>query len=265
MVELNTPLIFLQTGLRRMESGDLEGARDALLQAANSGDPDVAPQAANALALVVAESDPAMAEAALKLSIQSGHQLFAYGAAWGLGVLYQDHGNLPAALQSFELAAQAPDEETAALAREAVLSLSDTHAEVIAGMDPPEAAFTHGIHLRALGDLAGAVAALERCIATRDAEFAPYAACQLGTLMAAEGNPEAAKRPLALAVQSMHDVYTPLSANLLAELLMDDGAPADARELLVLAARHRNPDPDNARRVTEILAGLLAEGSQVPN
>lgn len=261
MVELNTPLIFLQAGLRRMESGDLAGAQEALLQAANSGDPEVAPQAANALGLVVAETDPAMAEAAFKLSIESGHQLFAYGAAWALGVLYQDHGNLPAALQSFELAAQAPDEETAAMAREAVLSLSDTHAELIAGMDPPEAAFTHGIHLRAIGDLSGAVAALERCIATGDAEFAPYAACQLGTFMAAEGNPEAAKRPLALAVQSGHDVYAPLSANLLAELLMDDGAPAEARELLVLAARHPNPDPDNAQRVTGILAGLLAEDS----
>lgn len=258
MIELNTAQIFLDSGLRMAESGDLAGAQEALTQAADSGHPEAAPQAANALGWLVADSDPALAESAFKLSIEHGHPFFSSGAAFALGMLYDQHGNLAEALQSFELAVQSPDQETAELARGAVRSLGDTHAARIAAMDPPEAAFTDGCYLRAAGDLAGAVAAFERCMGTGDAEFAPYAGCQLGAIMAAEGEFEKAKSPLRLAVRSGHSFYAPAAAYVLAEILLDEGDRAGGSELLALAVDH--PDPGTAGNAAAMLADLRAGG-----
>jgi len=257
MIELGTPRHLLDMGLRMADAGDLLGARAALLDAVNSGDPEIAPQAANALGLLVADNDPALAEAAFKLAIGSGHRHHGARAAFALASLYQQHSNLPGALQMFEVATHSPDEETAALAKEAVRSLGDAQALLIAGMGPAEAAFTEGCHLRVAGDLAGAIAAFQRCMATGDDEFAPYAGCQLGAIMAAEGDIENAKPPLWLAVRSGHAVYAPVSAYVLAEVLLDEGDRAGALELLPLAVRH--PDPDTARNATAMLADLRAE------
>lgn len=256
MIELGTPRYFLDAGLRMVGAGDLSGAQDFLLKAVNSGDAEVLPQAAHSLGVLLMESDPVTAEKAFQLAIDSGDRQFGGLAAFALASLYQHHGNLVAALQMFEVATHASDEETSALAREAMRSLSDARAELMAGMGPAEAAFTEGVHLRATGDDAGAVAALERCMATEDAEFAPYAASTLGAIMAGDGDFERAKPPLLAAVQSGHATYAPMSAYVLAEILLEEGDRAAARELLPLAARH--PDPNTARDATAILADLQA-------
>jgi len=254
MIELGSPHHLLDMGLRLAASGDVPGARDALVRAINSGDHSVVPQAATALGVLVADSDPATAEEALRLAIQSGDPLHGSRAAYVLGSLYQHHGQLPAALQMFEVATTSPEDETAASARDAVRELEHVRGAVTAGMSPVEATFTEGVQLRAAGDLAGAVAAFERCIASGDPEFAPYAGCQLGAILAAEHDYENAKPPLWLAVRSGHDVYAPLSAYVLVQILLEEGDRDAVRELLPVAARH--PDPEIARSMAEAISQL---------
>ncbi|NIH79281.1 tetratricopeptide repeat protein [Amycolatopsis viridis] len=254
MIDFGSPRHLLDMGLRLAASGDVPGAQNVLVKAVESADPEIAPQAANALGRLVADSDPAMAEGAFKFAIEFGGQYHGGQAAFALASLYRQHGELTGAAQMFEVATHCSDEETATLAREALKSLGDAQAELLAGMGAAEAAFTEGLHLQAAGDLSGAAVAFERCMATGDAEFAPYAGCTLGAAMATEGAYDTAKAPLWFAVRSGHDVYAPVSAYVLAEILLEEGDRAGARELLQLATRH--PDPDTARRATAILASL---------
>lgn len=259
MLELGSPQHFLDMGLRMAGSGNMPRARDALLRAANSGDSEIAPHAAHELGLLMTDADPAEAEASFKLAIGSGNQRHGARAAFALASLYQKHGILLAALEMFEVATRSPDDEIAASAREAVRSLGDADVERRAGMSPAEAAFTEGWHLRAAGELAGAIAAFQRCMATGDTEFSPYAGCQLGAILAAEGDFANAKPPLWLAVRSGHAVYAPMSAYVLAEIMLEEGDRSGACELLPLAAQH--PDSDTAHRATVMLNELQSRNS----
>lgn len=235
------------------DSGDLTRAQDAFLRAADSGDPDLAPRAALELGLMLASHDPAGAEAAFKTAIGSGHRLHGTRAAFELGKLHQKLGHLDGALVNFEVAAQSPDDGIATQAREAVRSLGDVAVEQTE-MSSAEGAFNEGCHLRAAGDLPGAVAALQRAIATGDPEYSPYAACQLGAILSAEGDFAGAKPPLRLAVLLGHAEFAPMAAYVLAEIHLEEGDRAGARDLLPIATRH--PDPETARRAAVMLNDL---------
>jgi tetratricopeptide (TPR) repeat protein len=259
MIELGTPQHFLDMGLRMADSGDIPRARDALLRAVNSGDPEIAPHAAHELGLLMADSDPGTAEAAFRLAIESGNRYYGSHAAFALASLYQQDGHLQGALGMFELAAQSSDDDIAVRAREAAQSLSKVKVGQTADMSPAAAAFTEGCYQRAAGDLAGAIEAFQRCMATGDTEFAPHAGCQLGAILAAEGDYENAKPSLWLAVRSGHNLYSPISAYVLSEILLEEGDQAGARTMLPLAVRH--PDPNTARKATAMLADLQTENS----
>jgi hypothetical protein len=240
--------------MRMAGSGDLLRAQDAFLRAGDSGDPELAPRAALELGLMLAPHDPAGAEAAFKMAIGSGHRLHGTRAAFELGKLHQKLGHLSGALVNFEVAAQSPDDGIATQAKEAVRSLGDVAVERRAEMSPGEAAFNEGCHLRAAGDLPGAVAALQRAIATEDPEYSPYAACQLGAILSAEGDFAGAKPPLRLAVLLGHAEFAPIAAYVLAEIHLEEGDRAGARQLLPIATRH--PDPDTAGKAAAMLDDL---------
>jgi tetratricopeptide (TPR) repeat protein len=257
MSEVGSSQHFLTLGLRMAACGDLPRAKEAFLRAANSGDPELAPRAALELGRMLAFDDPAGAEDAFRMAIGAGHQLHGTRAAFELGTLYQKRGHFTAALVNFEAAAQSPDDGIAAQAKEAVRSLGDVAVELQAEMSPGEAAFNEGCHLRAAGDLPGAVAALQRAIATGDPEYSPYAACQLGAILSAEGDFARAKPPLRLAVLLGHAEFAPMAAYVLAEIHLEEGDRTGACELLPVATRH--PDPDTAGRAAAMLSDLRSQ------
>lgn len=259
MNESGNPQQRFATGMNKAEAGDIAEAVKDLAAAADSGDPEVSPEAAHALGQLVWDSDVEYAEWAFKLAIGSGQQDPGTRAAFSLAQLYQERQRLDAALEMYELAILSPDESIVAQAREAVRSLGAAHAARTAEMSPAEAAFTEGLHLRASGDLDGATAAFGECMASGDAEFAPYAGCQLGAIMAAEDQPEKAKSPLWFAVRSEHEEYAPIAAYLLAEILLDEGDHATPMRLLPVAQRH--PEADIAEDAAAILAELRAEAN----
>ncbi|MFG2551411.1 tetratricopeptide repeat protein [Streptomyces sp. NPDC048581] len=160
----------LELGALLKLEGDVPGAEEAWRRAAANGDEKrVAPMARFQLAMMLVDegADREDIEALFREVATSGHTDLAPRSWAMLAGLYQDRGDLPAALEAWERAAEWDHAEVVALMEESVPDLNQRMvelAEVLHGGPAPRTAgevLEQADRLRDLGDLAGALAAFE--------------------------------------------------------------------------------------------------------
>jgi tetratricopeptide (TPR) repeat protein len=179
----------------------------ALQRAAGSNDPEMASMAAYNLGILLQEmGDVAGARAAYQQAIASGHYDAAPMAARNLGLLLQEQGDVAGSRAVFD--------------------------RVIASGHPDQAhmaAVNLGVLLREQGDVAGAQAAYQQVIESHDRDKAPIALFNLGVLLREQGDVAGAQAAYQRAIDSGHPDQAPRAAVNLGNLLADQGDVVGAR------------------------------------
>ena len=175
---------------------------------ADSGHTDQAPRAAFNLGVLLAQQgDVAGAKEGYQKAIDSGHTDHAPKAAVGLGVLLIDQGDEAGAKEAFQKAIDSGHTEATRVAA--------------AGL---------GELLAQQGDEAGAKEAFQKAIDSTDTRIASLVAAKLGGLLAQQGDVAGAKEAFQKAIDSGNAEVAARAAASLGVLLVEQGDMADAKE-----------------------------------
>ncbi|WP_027346884.1 tetratricopeptide repeat protein [Hamadaea tsunoensis] len=216
-------------GLAAYFAGQHDAARDGLRKAMAADDPDTTSAAAfNLGVLLVEQGDIAGARAAYRLAADSSHPEAAPMAAYNLGTLLVEQGDVTGALEAYEVA------------------VDSDHPEIA-----PAAAVVLGTLLVEQGDVTGALEAYEVAINSDDPEMAPTAAVHLGKLLREEAPPSVIQEIYQLAIDSDHSEMAPTAAYHLGELLEEQGDVPGA-----LAAYQRAIDSNHPEMAPMAALGL---------
>jgi tetratricopeptide (TPR) repeat protein len=213
--------------------GDVRGAKAAYQRAINSGHAKTAPVAAVRLGDLLGEQgDVRGAKAAYQRAINSGHPGMAAAAAIGLGDLLRERGDVAGAKAAYQRA------------------IDSGHADMAAA-----AAGRLGTLLYQQGDLVGTKAAYQRVLDSGQAELIPSAAVIVGELLQRDGDMAGALTAFERAVDSGHADMAPLAAVSLGNLLKEQGDVAGAKAAYQRAidSRHADQAPVAAVMLGELL------------
>jgi tetratricopeptide (TPR) repeat protein len=182
-------------------------AIQAWRKAADSGHTDMASKAAFNLGVVLAnQGDVQGAKDAYQKAIDSGHADMAPTAAANLGLLLADQGDVQGAKDAYQKA------------------IDSGHADMA-----PAAAANLGGLLKDQGDVQGAKDAYQKAIDSGHADMAPAAAFNLGVMLADQGDVQGAKDAYQKAIDSGHADQAPTAARNLERLLKGQGDANNAK------------------------------------
>jgi len=192
----------------------------ALQRVAHSGQPEMAPMAAYNLGVLLQEQgDVTGAQAAYRQAINSGHPDAAPTAAVNLGILLRLQGDVAGAQAAYQQA------------------INSGHPD-----QAPRAAINLGVLLQEQGDMAGAQAAYRLVIDSGNLDTAPMAMFNLGNLLREQGDVAGAQVAYRQAIDSGHPDQTPRAAINLGNLLQEQGDVASARAAYRRAIEFAHPD-----------------------
>ena len=178
-------------------------AARAWRKAAESGHADLAPRAAYSLGrLLRDDGDVPGAMAAFQQAIDSGHADMAPKAMFSLGLVLKERRDVPGAIVAYQRA------------------IDSGHANWA-----PKAAYNLGLLLRSQGDAPRAMAAFQQAIESGHADIAPKAMFSLGKLLRSQGDAPGAMAAFQQAVDSGHANWAPKAAYNLGLLQNQRGAP----------------------------------------
>ena len=178
----------------------------------DSGDDD-APNAAFSLGVLRKEQGDLVAAAkAFQVAIDSRHADHAPMAAMDLGVVRKEQGDLVAAAKAYQLA------------------IDSRHADAA-----PNAALSLGMLRQEQGDLVAAAMAFQVAIDSGHAGYAPTAAFDLGVVRKEQGDLVAAAEAYQVAIDSGHPDEAPAAAVNLGMLRKEQGDPVAAAEAYQVA------------------------------
>ena len=190
---LLAPLLVLRGLLEVL--GDIPGTltRQVMTLAIQHPSASVRLEAVRLLLARMPQGDPASAEAAYQIAIDSGLPDQTPTAAYKLGLLRENQGDIAGAAAAYEMA------------------IDSGHADAA-----PQAAVNLGLLRKDQGDPVGAAAAYQLAIDSGHADAAPQAAVNLGLLRKDQGDPVGAAAAYQLAIDSADP-----NASVLARELMD--------------------------------------------
>jgi tetratricopeptide (TPR) repeat protein len=179
----------------------------ALQRVAHSGHPEMVPMAAYNLGVLLHElGDVAGARTAYQRALDTGHYDAAPMAAHNLGLLLQEQGDVDGARTAFQQAIDSGHPEQAHMA-----------------------AVNLGVLLRQQGDVDGARTAYHQVIDSGHPDKAPIALFNLGVLLREQGDVEGAQVAYQQAIDSDHPHQMPRAAVNLGNLLGEQGDVAGAK------------------------------------
>jgi tetratricopeptide (TPR) repeat protein len=214
--------------------GEPGAATTAWQRVIDSGHPDVAPMAAFGLGVLLKEQgDLAGARAAWQRGIDSGHPDAAPRAAVNLGILLREWGDAAGARAAWQQA------------------IDSDHPEAT-----PMAAFGLGVLLFEQDDLAGAHTAWQQAIDSDHPDAAPRAALGLGMLFTKQGDLDGGRTAWQRTIDSDHPEVAPMAALGLGMLLAEqdnlDGAHTAWQQAI-------DSDHPEAAPMATFYLGLLLE------
>jgi len=219
----------LTLGFRAYEQGQKESA----VQAFRIASTITAMAAFNLGVLLAEQGDVPGARAAYQVAIDSGDADAAPEAGVNLGALLAEQGDVEGARAVYQV------------------TVDSGHADAA-----PKAAVNLGVLLAEEGDVPGARAAYQVAVDSGDAEAAPPAALGLGVLLAEEGDVPGARAAYQVAVDSGDAAAAPKAAFYLGGLLAEEGDVPGARAAYQVAidSGHADATPKAALGLGVLLA-----------
>lgn len=231
------PTAMLMLGNLHRDLRDTNAAKAAFHRAMDSGDDDVAPKAAfNLGSMLYQEGDTEGARAALQYAADAGHPQASPLAAFNLGVLLAETGDTDGARDAYQRAAAFRNPDITRDAMRRTLQL--------------------GILLAEKGDLNGARLAYHTAVGFGVPDMAPWPMMNLAIALSEHGDAETARAASQKGADSGHSPVVAVASLLLGGLLEGQGDTAAARDAYQRAVDSAYPELAAAASLG--LGGLLA-------
>jgi tetratricopeptide (TPR) repeat protein len=236
------PTAMLMLGNLHRDLRDIDAAKAAFHRAMDSGDDDIAPKAASNLGIMLyEEGDIEGARVAFQYAADAGHAQASPLAAFNLGVLLAENGDTDGARDAYQRAAAF---QNAAITKDAMRRTLQL-----------------GILLAEKGDLNGARMAYHAAVGFGSPVMAPWPMMNLAIALSEHGDAETARAASQKAADSGHPPVAAAASVLLGGLLEGHGDTAAARDAYQRAVDSAYPEVVAAASLG--LGGLLAEQGDI--